>query len=443
MWNHDVSTHTYASSSSKKRRILVAIVAFVTVCGIALGLTLTLTQAKAKADDNDSNSSASESNVDVDYSEFGMKSLSDFEMILSSDIRSISISTRKNNNDGSDNDDGGWGDLNRNAWNEMTSNKLNQLRDGSLFTNSDDNDGDRIAFPFIICVSTEEGDAQLLKDGHGRMRDIISKLFDDIHMMSINSICVDDLSFIFNHATQTCAYFYMPVPSLSLLQGIRNDNARDKISVQPLLPIMKIRESTTSKAQQLVRDERIILEICPNVVQSSGLVSDEEKNLKQLADAIMSALRNSVETAVETVSLSRTNLMNLRSKPRTFEKNVKSCSIKDSIDMLHTLEYEVRLANYGMHHITIDLELAIRHHGVELSSCMDYILSFLSSFSTVCSISISDSISTVNQQAQWISQGGTKTGDTAFFDKGLDGKGQVVGVSDTGLGKFQNISVMK
>ena len=409
MWNNDISSRVQNSSTRRKREILVALVALIVVGGIILGLTL-------GGSPNGSTSPASKVSVDIDvvrgYSEFGMRTLTDFEAILSSDIR-VEINSKTSGEEK-------WQNINQDAWGEMILKHTNNQRD-SQSSKSNQNDesqnGIAVSFPFIICISSSSNDNLLVSDGHDRMSGFISSIIG-------NDLDVEELTYIYNHVFQTCAYLYMQVPSLSTLQNMKD--SEERLIVQPLLPNMKIRASTKEKSRTLTRDEKIIIEVCPNVIPSNAAGSDEK--LKFLADTIMKSLRGDSQN--QDIS------SNLRKASQTDESADNVCSLRESSKMLHALEYSVKMASYGMHHITIDLELAIRYHAAELNTCIDYIISFLSSASTVCSVSISDSITTLNEQAQWISQGGTKPGDTVFFDMGLDGSGQIVGVSDTGLGEF-------
>ena len=56
----------------------------------------------------------------------------------------------------------------------------------------------------------------------------------------------------------------------------------------------------------------------------------------------------------------------------------------------------------------------------------------ISTLSTVCAVEIAKAPQTLNVDAQWVMQTG-KESSTPFFDVGLDGEGQIIAVSDTGI----------
>lgn len=64
--------------------------------------------------------------------------------------------------------------------------------------------------------------------------------------------------------------------------------------------------------------------------------------------------------------------------------------------------------------------------------CMLTLTLALTTLSSVCAVEIHHTPKPVNTNAQWIMQSGHE-GRTPFFDVGLDGEGQVVTVSDTGI----------
>lgn len=64
--------------------------------------------------------------------------------------------------------------------------------------------------------------------------------------------------------------------------------------------------------------------------------------------------------------------------------------------------------------------------------CFLTLLLAIAALPTVCSLEVRREVKTLNMEAQWIIQSGIEN-EVPFFDMGLDGEGQVVAVSDTGI----------
>ena len=418
-----------------KRRIVAGVV----VCCAAVGIFVAFQLNNRIQSSNETSNSAQ---VEDLYSVYSFKSLEDFEEILSSDVRSTTTTASRAdiNKIGQpvDNDDS-WIEMNSNGWRSIINRDEEQeSRDNYDSSINGDSSKERrsSSYPFIVCkLHTVNGIGTVT--GTGQIEDTMASLLGiEIHVEEDSD--KRPWSYIFNTMNQTCVYTFMAVPSPPALQQLKVD----EIIIQPLLPAMKFRESTWSKAREVVmlgsQNIQILAEICPNFSETIG------KQLQSIAEDIMKSLRSpsvsekAVDKGLSSSSKSRQN--NLRNLMQTPSNEVYEKCIADEniLQMYRALTFSTSSGDHSMEKFAIDLAQATRNHVNALSICIDYILSFLSNQPEVCSLSITDKISTVNAQAQWISQGGTKQAkDTPFFDVGLDGKGQVVGVSDTGLGKYK------
>jgi subtilisin family serine protease len=74
-----------------------------------------------------------------------------------------------------------------------------------------------------------------------------------------------------------------------------------------------------------------------------------------------------------------------------------------------------------------------QHSAHQQKECLIHVLAALSQWHQVCQLEIVSEMTTDNRQAQWMVQSGGVEDQRPWFDYGLDGKDQLVAVSDTGV----------
>lgn len=375
----------------KKRKIVLV---SVSLCIVIIVSSILLIQRPAKT-----NYESKDTENDYDEIEgeliktYSLKTVDEFEEILSSDIRLVMGNIRNHE----ESDDKVWNAMNNQAWESMTKSGANKSENSTL-------SGTEInaSYPFIICGY-----------GTGDGLERVTRSFSSIE----ENISSKTMKVIFNVDSRTCVHAHIAAPPLRKIK----ENDLDRLIIQPLLPAMKIRQSTQSRIQlgQIDFSSTLIVEFCVNHDENST------QDLFSIVNRLMESFQESILLSKDSNTAgSLANNESLR-KRRTLENDfLHSCDSKMFFDGVE----EVLSDSF-----TISLEHALHNYGiVQLRPCLEHLVSVLASEREVCSISLSERIDTLNVQAQWIAQSGTN-GQTPFFDVGLDGSGQVIGVSDTGL----------
>ena len=446
--------------SSRRSRIIitVALVSLTVVAGLLAIILVHVLPSDNSPDATLSSSTVEDAYIGENYRQLSM-SLIDFDGILSSDVHSVDLrsastadaigstssmsregyNTAGANYDNDENTTDEEKEKEKDWWDSMTNLSWKSIGQASALQHllskqqnaGSNTDTDMLLpthFPFIVCGKRSD-----LEDGADRIQ---------YTMMMLGYTVEDYTPFtrpIANVEGLACVYAYMNMSAVSGSTSINNaisDLDPTIAAVHPMSPMMKIREGTVEKLSQLDVSTTIQVEFCPGAAtststavhvpnESSGSSDDEEEEALRLAESIMALLYSSDDAHRRNQQRSLREQHHHQTRSLFWEGS--SSNAECPYDVLQELRYDI--SNAGEY---FTIYMPDDETKLPTNSCMLYILSHLSSHPAVCSISLSDPIHTVNVQAQWIVQSGT-TNERPWFDVGLDGAGQVVSVSDTGL----------
>lgn len=211
------------------------------------------------------------------------------------------------------------------------------------------------------------------------------------------------------------------------------------LSVTPLIPETKLLEGTVEtieKTANLVKQINIML--CPafqhdNATRSAGII-------KSLTESLIYENKTKGLHRYLRIHGSESNLERSQSKTKN-QKHHRSMLWSRILDQTETDSHDcnnfkksIRVTSTASGSFVI-LSVNNAENVVSSSAAPFCLLSVAASLATkteVCSISIEPPKTLFNEKVQWILQSGQEN-KRPWFDHGIDGTGQVVGLSDSGL----------
>ncbi|KAL7522115.1 hypothetical protein ACHAWX_006802 [Stephanocyclus meneghinianus] len=281
-------------------------------------------------------------------------------------------------------------------------------------------------FPYVICHTGEN------MSGYKRKLAIASALnytTQDIHLRTI-----------YNSQDYYCVYG-------QLLASLAANITGDEFIVQPVLPSLKFMETSVDALRQRqagYSTTTLEANLCPGVAMATGndTASDDGQAMvdwiigklvpETLADAVADEYyltseeyHNATESTGENVT-ERAELW----KGLLHEYQESGVCAETFTTRLTWFLERATDAETGNSQVTIQYNNtgnSTQDHG-----CILTLTLAIAAHPNVCSLDLRREVSTQNIIAQWITQSELEN-ERPFFDSGLDGTGQVVSVSDTGI----------
>ncbi len=256
------------------------------------------------------------------------------------------------------------------------------------------------------------------------------------------------LKTLYNRKTLTCF--------ITELTGEMAATVTSPLKLQPVFPEMKIAkgmvESITMRdpeASDGIRLPRIAATLCPGI---GGTKEDSE----QIGRSIVKPLQqlNPNHRRMKRATKDRILRRNLKVQPGNTMNNLTATVLNfhdsrarnfvwsralneglDSDNHCHDLFNGIIISgNHAGDIMIVSFEEDILQPDLELTvpSCLLSLVAVLAADSKVCDLGIMPEIGINNVNAQWITQSNVPN-QRPWFDSGLTGRGQVVGVSDTGI----------
>lgn len=203
--------------------------------------------------------------------------------------------------------------------------------------------------------------------------------------------------------------------------------APDSLVVSPVLPEMKMQEGLVDhlvSRHPLPRHFQSIF--CP------GVASDNAEGL-DLTNDVLSRMKWREDTLgrqLDSDPFLRSGDVETRDKERaefwyrTLRQEMNSSLCENVFNAL-----EIEVSSKGDSFSAVTTPQSSRE---ALRKCLLLLVTGIATQPEICWVGVVPDMVPLNSEAQWVTQS-RKEESRPFFDVGLDGKGQVIGISDTGL----------
>ena len=221
----------------------------------------------------------------------------------------------------------------------------------------------------------------------------------------------------------------------------------EEFIVQPVLPSLKLMESSVDALRQRqagYSTTTIEANLCPGVAMATenDTASDEEQAMADwiIDKLVPQTLANAVSDEYYLTSEEYRNATESTGKKVTERAELWKdfldeyqesgvCAETFTTRLTWSLERATD-AETGYSQVTIQFNNT--ENSTQDQGCILTLLLAIAAHPNVCSLDLRREVSTQNMIAQWITQSELEN-ERPFFDSGLDGTGQVVSVSDTGI----------
>jgi hypothetical protein len=289
----------------------------------------------------------------------------------------------------------------------------------------------RGTFPYLVCDTKKGKRGESCRDTveHHFGKDLTVSLFNLMHFATFRlgrlcSTCLTSFRYrrhqpVCNQIDKTC-YFVSAHASVA-------EAAPYSLVVTPVLPEMKMREGLVDhivSGHPLPRHFQSLF--CP------GEASDHAEGLDLTNDILTRMKRREDSEGRHLVSkhFLRYGDVETRDKERAEfwdrtlrqEINTDLCE-----DVFNALEIEVSSKGDSFSFVAV-----LQSSQEALRKCFLSLLTGIATQPEICWVGVVPDAVPLNSEAQWVTQSRKKE-SRPFFDVGLDGEGQVIGISDTGL----------
>jgi len=375
-------------------------------------------------------------------------------------------SSSSSSNNGVDDDDPSSSALQ--LWDAAVSHEWKSGIKGELFRNE--------KYPYILCHTGES------MSGYRRQLALLESI--DAVQLNTNTTATTDTDAteeqmhfrtIYNSADYYCVYgrLYTSIASSLSSSSSNNNNNNNEIIVTPLVPALKYMEHCINAIQGMKAgmDMTIEVNLCPGVALSTendekntnnntALYNnnDDDDDMESMVNAILAklvpttiaeklahaiedayyltseeyhvdALDNTTSTKMTNRATLWKNLLNDYQQSGVCNdvyQNRLSWNLERAVDV-NTGNSQVSIAFNNTGNSTMD------------QNCILTLTLAIASDPNVCSLDLKREVSVQNTVVQWLTQSELKN-EVPFFDVGLDGTGQVISASDTGIDGLCTVS---
>jgi hypothetical protein len=246
--------------------------------------------------------------------------------------------------------------------------------------------------PFIVC------DVE-----YGRSGELRKQMVTDV-------LSTKSLSSLYNKDDMSCFSLRSSFPEIHALPS--------NFEYTPILPETKIPDGTmTAIADPTFAVARLEVMLCPSPMNQTWILDKIEEMVKKSHD------RGRV-LRVKNFLFSRND--SSTKKHRLWQRMLRSEPVYDCEDIFANPESDT-FAGSLMFAIPPEFQ------GEEWRPCLESIVWELALQDDICFVGLYDNPQTLNDVAASILQGGGPEGSTPLYDVGLDGAGQIIQISDTGI----------
>jgi hypothetical protein len=305
-------------------------------------------------------------------------------------------------------------------WEDAVAHEWKMAAHGEEFNND--------KYPYILCHTGDN------MSGYKRKLAIINALNNEVEL---------NLRTIYNAADYYCVYGLLYASVAAAVTG-------NELIVQPVIPSLKYMEYSMDAMQSMKAGTDITIEanLCPGVAMASenNTVHDD---MDLMANAILAKLvpTSLAENLTSTISHgyyltsdAYFNITNGSGKALTERAKLWKGLLNDYQESGACHEVYQKHLKWTLDRAT-DTETGNSQVSIKFNTtgnsawdqgCILTLTLAVATYPTVCSLDLRRQVSVQNKLAQWISQSELE-GQTPFFESGLDGTGQVVSLSDTGI----------
>jgi len=261
---------------------------------------------------------------------------------------------------------------------------------------------DYLLFPYLVCEFNSEKHGYEVREG-------------------VEFVFGVDITVIYNSKQKTCFIVHAPV--------LVAESAPSFMAVHPLIPEMKIGKGTMQKIKDKKPSEFDVM-LCPGVASSNIESETIGKSLiesmieNEHIEAISRLLKHDHDLSEEAFLSKRRPWMSALKEELHSDNECYHMFINSSISGGYKGESFV---------------FSLLEDGREIGNtsslnemCLNWLVALLATSQKVCHIGVHSEMKLMNHEAQWITQSNV-VDKRSFFDVGLDGTGQVISLSDTGL----------
>jgi len=254
-----------------------------------------------------------------------------------------------------------------------------------------------VSFPYMACVMEQTTG----ENCHHKIEQLFGENMLPVH----------------NSADKTC-YIVSSSPNFA------RSAAPSDVQITPLLPESKIREGCT---EQIETSSNLPTAI--HAILTPGVASTEEE-VKSIASVVMQTFTSNHRHLVSTHFLREDYISTSRheERQRFWRRQLVDGLESGSCERL----FEAIQVEVSDNNDAFTLNLPTASSELQLRECLHSLVAGLSIREEICSVEMRGEMKLLNAEAQWVTQSGVRD-SLPLFDLGLDGSGQIVTVSDTGV----------